>query len=221
MKKLLLLTTVIFPQPLKRLVYTKLFGYDIARDARIGFSYLSCKHITLASKARIGHGSVIKGLDELILGTSANIGHFNFITAMPSGSTKHFLHNTNRVPALKLGNYSSLTGRHYLDCCDTITIGAFTIVAGMRTSFFTHGIDLQENRQDAAPITIGNYCMIGATCVILKGAVLPDYSVLGANSTLQKAYAEPYTLYSGVPAMPVRQFSMDAKYFSRTTGFIA
>ena len=228
MKKLLHLALMFLPMPLKRIAYHRLFGYEIAPSARIGFSLVMCKRLGMAEGARIGNFTVIKQLDRLEMGEGANIGAFNFITTIPSHSRVHFTDQPDRIPALSIGRHSSLTGRHYLDCCNTITIGAFTIIAGMRTSFFSHSVNMELNRQETAPITIGSYCMVGAGSIILKGAVLPDYSALGAGSTLQKAYSERYTLYSGVPACvfkyistPVKQLSPDYAYFRRTEGFIA
>jgi hypothetical protein len=49
---------------------------------------------------------------------------------------------------------------------------------------------------------------------------LPDYSVLGAGSVLQKTYQAPYILYSGVPALAVKTFDTETKFFVRDTGFV-
>ena len=221
MKKLLHLALIFLPMPLKRIAYRRLFGYEIAPSARIGLSLVMCGQVGMAEGARIGNFTVIKQLDRLEMAEGSNIGAFNFITAIPSRSRVHFVHEPARSPALIIGRHSSLTGRHYVDCCNTVTIGAFTIIAGMRTAFFSHSVNMELNRQETAPITIGSYCMVGAGSTILKGAVLPDYSALGAGSTLQKAYAERYTLYSGVPAIPTKALSPDCTYFRRTEGFIA
>jgi len=119
-----------------------------------------------------------------------------------------------------MGACSAIVKGHFFDCNHTITLGHHTIVAGQGSSFFTHGIDLAQNRQESSPIRIGNHCMIGACCVVLKGGVLPDCSVLGANSTLHKAFSEPYTLYSGVPAQPVATLDPESGYFHREIGFV-
>jgi acetyltransferase-like isoleucine patch superfamily enzyme len=221
MKKLLHLAVMFLPMPLKRMVYRRVFGYVIAPNARIGFALVMCKQLVMGDGARIGHFTVIKQLDSVQMAAGANIGTFNFITAIPSHSSVHFVDQPNRTPALIIGAHSSITGRHYLDCCDTVRIGDFTIIAGMRTCFFSHSVNMERNRQETAPITVGSYCMVGAGSMLLKGSVLPDYCALGAGSTLQKAYTETHMLYSGVPATNVRQLSPDYAYFKRTTGFIA
>jgi hypothetical protein len=43
---------------------------------------------------------------------------------------------------------------------------------------------------------------------------------LGAGSVLQKTYQTPYILYSGVPALPIKTFETEAKFFVRDTGFV-
>ena len=119
-----------------------------------------------------------------------------------------------------MGPYSAIVKGHFFDCNNTIALGHHTLVAGSRTSFFTHGINIAHNKQESAPIRIGNYCMIGACSVVLKGSMLPDCSVLGANSTLHMAFSEPYMLYSGVPARPIAPFDPQSAYFHREIGFV-
>ncbi len=220
-RKIIHIIVMFLPMPLKRIAYHRLFGYEIAPGARIGFSLVMCRKVGMAQGARIGNFTIIKQLDRLEMSEGANIGPFNVISAIPSHSRVHFAGEPARIPALIIGRHSSLTGRHYVDCCNTVTIGAFTIIAGMRTCFFSHSVNMELNRQESAPITIGNYCMVGAGSILLKGAVLPDYSALGAGSTLQKAYGDTHMLYSGVPATPVKSLSPDYAYFKRTQGFIA
>jgi carbonic anhydrase/acetyltransferase-like protein (isoleucine patch superfamily) len=61
---------------------------------------------------------------------------------------------------------------------------------------------------------------VGAAFVLLPGASLPDYSVLGAIALLNKHYTEPYYLYAGNPAGPVKQLSPDQKYFTHKSGYV-
>jgi hypothetical protein len=51
----------------------------------------------------------------------------------------------------------------------------------------SHSIDLHECRQSSKPFAIGEYCFVGTGCVILAGSELPDYSVLGASSLLNRS----------------------------------
>jgi acetyltransferase-like isoleucine patch superfamily enzyme len=56
--------------------------------------------------------------------------------------------------------------------------------------------------------------------VVLGGSNLPDYSVLSACSLLNKSFDEPYMLYGGVPAKPIKSIPKEAGYFTRQIGFI-
>ena len=56
--------------------------------------------------------------------------------------------------------------------------------------------------------------------MMLGGSSLPHHSVLGAQSLLNKKWDEPYRLYGGVPAKPLKELSQEMEYFRRTEGFV-
>lgn len=169
--------------------------------------------------ARIGHLNMCKGLDLLELGAEASIGRLNWISGFPSTDKSHFSGET-RDPSLLLAEHSAITNRHIIDCTDSITVGAFTTVAGFRSQFLTHSIDLELNSQRAKPITIGKYCFVGTGVIVLGGSTLPDNCILGAGSVLAKHYTEEATLYAGAPARPVKKINVSGGYFIRSTGFV-
>jgi len=174
----------------------------------------------MGPNSRIGHLSVLKGVHLVHLKDNARIGNLNWITGFPKGAPKHFVQEIDRQPELILNEHSAITNRHLIDCTNSITIGSFTIVAGFQSQFITHSIDLLENRQSSKPISIGKYCFVGSNSVLLGGSSLPDYSVLGANSLLNRAFTDTYQLYGGVPARLVKALPIDYKYFQRQTGFV-
>jgi hypothetical protein len=53
---------------------------------------------------------------------------------------------------------------------------------------------------------------------LLGGSSLPERSVLGAKSLLNKQYECKFWLYAGTPAKPVKELERDLAYFSRTVG---
>jgi acetyltransferase-like isoleucine patch superfamily enzyme len=154
------------------------------------------------------------------MGEKATIGDFNWIAGLPLDSPRHFGSEIGRDPTLCLGRHAALTSRHFLDCSNRIDIGEFATIAGARSQILTHAIDLRSNMQVSAPVAIGRYCFVGTACVVLKGARLPDCSVLAAGSSLARAFEEPFTLYSGVPAAAVKLLDRESAYFSRTRGFV-
>lgn len=206
---------------IKRILYVKIWGAEIHPAARIGFlAFIDAKKIVIGQKSQVRSFSVIRNVELFQMGINSNFSSFNYVTAIPKGSKKHFVNEGNRFPALIIGDHSGIGKSNFFDCCNTIKIGSYSAVAGIRTAMFTHGINIKDCIQETAPINIGNYARIGTCSVVLKGSQLPSYSTLGANSTLQKFYEQEYTLYSGVPAIPVKHFDPESKYFKRTKGFV-
>ncbi|MEB3246011.1 MAG: hypothetical protein VKJ06_08525 [Vampirovibrionales bacterium] len=204
------------PNALKIWVYNTFLGAKIHRTAKLGLSYLQARQIIIGAHARLGHFNLIKNLDAFELGAHAQIDHFNTIKG---ASGQHFQQEPGRVSAFRLGDYSSVGKRHYLDCSNTISIGHHSAIAGFNSSIYTHGINFEQNQQQSAMTRIGDYCRVATSCVIVKGSQLPDCSILAANSTLHKAYDATHTLYSGVPAKPIKQYSAEAAYFHRQEGW--
>jgi acetyltransferase-like isoleucine patch superfamily enzyme len=216
------LAALLAPLPwfLKRPLLQSLFGYRLHPSARIGLSIIAAAEVELGEGARIGHLNVVRGLSRLELGPHATIAQLNWITGFPAGPSRHFAHQPDRRPALLLGAHSAITSRHLLDCTNRITIGPFATIAGFRSQILTHSIDLAVNRQNSTEVKIGAYCFIGTGCIVLPGASLPDYCVLGAGAVLNEALTESHTLYAGVPARAVKKLPADTGYFTRPRGFV-
>lgn len=213
--------TVLLPWPLKRWVLETFFGYELSNSAYIGFAWIFPYRLRMGSGARISSLSVAVNLDSVELGDNSSIGRGTWITGFPSGTrSRHFAHQPNRRSELQLGAHSAITKYHHIDATHRITIGSFTTIAGYGSQLLSHSIDLQNCRQHSEPITIGSYCFVGTSCVILGGSVLPDYSVLGALSLLNKHHCETWSLYAGHPARRMRPIDPSAAYFSRNRGFV-
>lgn len=221
LRLLISLLSLCLPWSLRRLVLASLLRYSIHKTARIGFSLICPAHLNMGPGSYIGHLNVCKSGVELIhLGKGAIIGNLNWITGESLMATSHFQKEVGRRPELHVHDHAAITNRHYIDCTATVTIGRFSTFAGIRSVILSHSIDLMNNVQSAKPVSVGEYCFVGTIAVLLSGARLPDYSVLGANSLLNKPYSEPYCLYAGSPARPVKQLPRDLKYFTRTIGVV-
>ena len=219
MRKIVALLLMIFPWGLRRRLLVALMGYEIHSTARIGLSWICPERLEMAAGARIGHLTMCKGLSLLKMGEESRLGNLNWITGFPVGN-KDFFVGEERRAELVIGEHSAVTHRHLIDCTNSVRIGRFTTFAGFRSQVLTHSIDLQRCRQASRPIAIGDYCFVGTNCVLLGGSALPDYSVLGASSVLNKAYSDPHQLYAGNPARPVKALSREMGYFTRSTGDI-
>jgi acetyltransferase-like isoleucine patch superfamily enzyme len=219
-RRILLLFSALFPWPLRRSFLEKQFGYSIHPTSHIGLCWIFPKRLIMEENSRIGHFTFCKEIDLLHLGPHAIIGHLNWITGFPSGPSRHFAHQPDRQPALIVEAHAGISSRHLIDCTARVRIGAFATIGGFRSQLITHSIDLNAGRQSAEPIDIGEYCFVGTNCVVLGGSSLPHHSILGAQSLLNKQWNEPYRLYGGVPAKPVKELSPEMGYFRRTEGFV-
>jgi acetyltransferase-like isoleucine patch superfamily enzyme len=211
---------MLLPWPLKRRALTAIYGYNLDPSARISFSWVWPRKLVMGENARIGLFNVAIHLDLVEMGEQSSIGRGNWITGFPSNGGLHFEHQLDRNPELLLGRHSAVTKNHHLDCTDTIEIGDFATVAGYGSQFLTHSIDIIAGRQHSEPIKIGAYTFVGTNCTVLGGAVLPDYSVLGAKALLNKPFRDFYCLYGGVPAKRIKSLPRDARYFGREQGFV-
>ncbi|WP_420238878.1 acyltransferase [Telmatobacter bradus] len=200
----------------------KILGYKVHKSAYISwFSLIDADEVKMGPKAIISAGNVIKGLKRIEMGESSYIGTLNWISAFPLGERSlHFKSDPQRSTSLKLERHAAVTSRHIIDCTDSVTIGEFATIAGYRSQILTHSIDLHDSKQRCKPITIGKYCFIGTSVVILPGSKIPDYSVLAAQSIWNKKEEIPWRLYAGVPAIAKGGIDRSDAYFTREHGFV-
>lgn len=211
----------LFPWSIRRLVLEKLFKYKIAKSANISrFSLVLPNNLIMEENSSISAFTMVIHLNYLILGNNSLIGRSNWITGFQRDSRQHFSHVENRDPSLIIGKHSAITKHHVIDCTDKITIGDYTTIAGYRSQFLTHSIDYVLARQTCAPIEIGNYCIVGTNSVFLPDSKLPDYSICGANSVVNKKLEKVYCLYVGIPAIERKALEKGSKYFTREIGYI-
>ncbi len=220
MRKIINILVILLPWCLRRWVLVTFYKYDIHPAARIGLSYIYPKRLTMLHGSRIGHFNVAVHLDSISIGENSTISRGNWITGFATGTdSKHFSHDKERKSELIVGRESAITKDHHIDCTNSVLIGDFVTVAGYNSQFLTHSIDVYEGRQDSHSIVIGDYCFVSTGVKILGGSTLPSYCVLGAGAVLSKNYNAQWKLYGGVPAKPIKDIPMTAKYFSRSEGF--
>jgi acetyltransferase-like isoleucine patch superfamily enzyme len=76
-----------------------------------------------------------------------------------------------------------------------------------------------QDKKHLAPITLKRFSGVLANSVVLPGVVLAEGSVLGANSLL-KHNTEPWTVYAGNPARPIRSRDRTNAYdFAKKLGY--
>ena len=112
---------------------------------------------------------------------------------------------------LHLGNNLHFGPLHRIACYDNIYIDDNTRCAWetiiMDTDFHsTINVETGEQSPLTKPIHIGKNNWIGTKCMVMKGAVTPDFCIASACSLLNKKYDIPnYSLIGGIPAKFIKQ----------------
>ena len=217
MWKASLIQLLVMPLPwtVRRRVLEKLFGYHIAATAHIGLSIVIPGELVMLHGSYIGHGTLARGMDRIILAHKARIGHLNWIYGIPRTNIS-LSHEPDRRAELIMDDSAVITRRHLIDCSNAIHLREAAAVVGYRTQLITHSFSMTKAaRLYTKPIDLGTYSLVGTGSIILGGARLPDYSALGAGSTLRSDFTETHSLYSGVPARYVQRIPTDSAYFVR------
>ena len=161
-----LLTLLLPPSAAKNWLLRRHPGWDIHRTAEIGHAVIwRVERLEVLENARIGPLSVVKGLQRLHLAKQARLGQLNWVTAA------EWARADGQAKTLIISAHAAVTNRHYLDCTGGIRIGAYTTMAGVRSTLITHGIDTRRSAQTTQPIQIGEYCLIARTsalCQVLR-----------------------------------------------------
>jgi len=220
MRLMLHIIISILPWRFKRVVLNKFFGFQLHKTARIGLSVLDVRSLKMDAGSSFGHLNFVRSVNAIELQDSASVGNLNWITAAASHLPQKVPDGNSKPGTLFLGRHSALTNRHYIDCSGGMKIGNYSILAGVKSTFLTHSVDIYASRQKIQGIDIGSYCFLGTDCVLLLGAKLPCYSVLGAGSTLTRSFEKPYSLYAGSPAKGVKDLPSDSLFFTRKKGYV-
>jgi acetyltransferase-like isoleucine patch superfamily enzyme len=213
---LVLAFLALLPFFLKRPLYRSLFGYRIGPGVRIGLSLIDASSVSLGEGTSIGHFNlvtrvgrfetgrhcrvgmmnIVRGGERVSLGDYSEVIRFNVLNAIPDHDC-----TTEPVSALEVGAGTVIVAGHRVDFTDRVTLGRNVIVGGRNSSLWTH------NRQETAPISIGDFCYLGSEVRLAPGALLPSECILALGSVLAGEVAEPRSLVGGVPARVVRPLS--------------
>lgn len=218
MRMMLNVVLAFMPWGLKRVFMKKFLGYKLHKNSYIGFSVVNAKNLSMADNAKIGHLNIVRNMSILKMKYSSTIGNLNWISGEAFDQIEEKKDKKNSF--LKIGSNSAITNRHYLDCSGGLSIGEFTIFAGVKSTLLTHSIDIEKSVQKLNSIKIGDYCFISSNCIFIGGSSLPSYSVVGAGSVIRNQFDKTYFLYSGNPAQPIKNISKNSNYFSREKGHV-
>jgi acetyltransferase-like isoleucine patch superfamily enzyme len=215
--KLIVLCCGLLPPSILKNRLLRLLGHAVHRTAIIKpIVILGETKIEAASSSTIGTLSVLRNV-RVLLGQHSTIGQLNWISAAP------FLVENSRCMSagrLELGEHAAIMNRHYIDASGGVLLGSYSIVAGVRSTFMTHGIDVADNVLDTNSIEIGKYAMVGGNCNLVLGASVPSHSVVAMGSTVVRGLTEAHGFYAGVPAK-FRKVIGGGDFFSRELGDVS
>lgn len=210
MLRLRLWTTAIaiffLPSFLCRLIL-RLLGHRIGSQVRIGYSLVLVDRLVLQGTTHIGHFNLLR-LRRLVMRQGAYMGRCNVINGPISVSLaeRAAIGNNNKIvrgprnlvtsgPAcLRMGELAKITSRHRLDCTTSVSMGAFSTMAGTSSELWTHGYVHDQTgpgryRIDGQ-VRIGHNVYIGSASVITAGVTIADGVIIGAGTTVARSLLE-------------------------------
>lgn len=188
-------------------------GWTIGRDVRFGpCLVVSVDQVSLGDGTIVGCFNVFRDLARLELGQCVRVGQWNWVTA-----SSH-MRAAGARGTFAMGRHTCLASRHYLDCTGGIRVGAFSSIAGERSTFLTHGLSWVTSEQTYDSIEIGDYCILSSNLNVAAGTVVGDRVVVAMGSTIAGELSEP-GLYVQ-PRAELVKHELDGKYFDRLVGDI-
>lgn len=97
-----------------------------------------------------------------------------------------------------IGNASIILGGGGVLLENNVLIGPNVVIVSGNHTFFNGAYRFGKSKLGEIKIKQGSW--VTANCTVTQGAILPESSVLGANSILNKAFTEKNSLYVGLPA---------------------
>lgn len=116
--------------------------------------------------------------------------YLNPLYGLKIGSNVYLAHNVSLIGLkISIGN-------------ETI-VGPNTVIVSSNHIFYLNSY--RFGKSENYEVKICSRSWIGANCSILAGAILPEGSILGAGSVLNKQFETPNSLYAGSPAKLIKQ----------------
>lgn len=163
-----------------------LFNFETGHieNTNIGpLNFFKVRHLKFVN-SRIRSYNMVKLL-QLIELNGSFLGNGNKIYGFKS---------TDLVPekqcVFKMGKKSELSGKHFFDVSNSITIGDNVVIGGFNSVFWTHGYDFNRNFK-TGPIKIGNNIFIGSHSSITHGVEIGNNITIGTRSVITKSIKEP------------------------------
>ncbi len=186
--------------------------FPVILSGRVSFNALK-GNVSLKGPVKTGmirFGEDILGIHDKRISTVFNIhGNLWFLGKARFGRGVSI--SVGNEGTLQFGRNLTITGKSTIVASGkkSVTFGDGCLISWdvliMNTDF--HNIFAMQNQRclnEPKDVFIGNHVWIGCRSTILKGTVLPDHSVIGANTVISKALEKEHTIYAGVPVKSIK-----------------
>lgn len=184
---------------LRVFLYRGLYGYAIARSARIGYGSVIVANEVSMGDATVGVFNVFAGPFCLEIGDGAQIGSHNCIDCGRWVLESRF-RDSGYARRCRVGANTLITGSHYIDAAGGFELGDGSWIAGRGSQFWTHGGGATDRS-----ITIGSDDYIGSAARFTPGSGIANHSIVGIGSVVTKRFSQDYVMVAGVPAKVIKE----------------
>jgi acetyltransferase-like isoleucine patch superfamily enzyme len=146
-------------------------------------NFIRVNKLDLSKNAFIKNLNYIKGPFNVVLGEKSGI-------AMQNKIRRAYHPVTYGISELKLGYNTFIVSNNFLDLTRSIILGDNTIIAGIRTEFWTHGY-MHESEGEGriridGEIHLGNNVYVGSRCLFNPSVTIGNSINIGGNSVISK-----------------------------------
>jgi len=93
----------------------------------------------------------------------------------------------------------------YIQAFDSISIGNYVRIAPS-VGIITGNHDIYDQRKHVrGPVSIGDYCWIAVNSTILVNTELGPFTIVAANSVVNRSYPDGHVVLAGSPARPITE----------------
>ena len=185
-----------FPVLISRKVYLKATNGSITINHPLEFGLIKIGFGDVGIFDKKRNRSIWQNLGIVNFSGKANIGHGSKISVGESG-------------VLTLGDNFNITAETTIVAHLSVSFGNNCLLSWdtlvMDTDFHKIVNDSGDQINKPSPVTIGNSVWIGCRCLILKGAKIPNNSVIGANSLVSKKLVDGNAVYAGNPLVKMKE----------------
>jgi len=194
MRKVFTLVICLLPASTIKNFLLRILGHEIRRSAHFGPNLvLGACNLSIGSEARVRPFNIFRNV-HFSIGEQSIFGSWNWISAAPA--LKDY---PNFEGLLKIGNGCGVNSRNYFDCSGGIFFEQLSDLAGVRSTFITHYIDTQTNKQTCKSIRIGERSMLSSNLNVAPGANIGSNSIVAMGTVLINEVYSSHSLIAGVP----------------------